>query len=92
MTNEKNSTGIKKKKKKKSEANLELSRRIKELRIEKGYTSYEYFAFENGFHRAQYGRYENGEDIRFSTLVRLLDAFDVTLEEFFKGFKKGQSK
>lgn len=65
-----------------------LGKRIKALRIAKGYTSYETFANENNINRPQYWRYENGQDIRFSTLLRILDALDVTLEEFFKqGFE-----
>jgi transcriptional regulator with XRE-family HTH domain len=46
-----------------------LAKRIKSLRIEKGYTSYETFAFENGIHRAQYGRYETGTDIQYTSLI-----------------------
>lgn len=64
-----------------------LGNRIRELRKKKGYTSLEIFAYEHGFGRTQYARYENGEDLRFSTLVRLVNCFDMTLEEFFgKGF------
>jgi len=64
-----------------------LAKRIKSLRIEKGYTSYETFAFENGIHRAQYGRYETGTDIQYTSLIRIAKAFDMTLEEFFsEGF------
>ena len=65
-----------------------LGARIKQLRIKAGYTSYEYFAYEHNISRAQFGRYENGQDIRFSTLIRIVDAFGMTLEEFFsEGFK-----
>ncbi len=64
-----------------------LANRIKSLRIAKGYSSYENFAFENGIHRAQYGRYENGTDIQYSSLLKIAKAFNMTLEEFFsKGF------
>lgn len=64
-----------------------LGNRIRELRKKKGYTSLEIFAYEHGFGRTQYARYENGEDLRFSTLVRLIKCFDMTLEEFFgEGF------
>jgi transcriptional regulator with XRE-family HTH domain len=71
------------------DALLKLGERIRELRIQKGYTSYEYFAYEHEISRAQFGRYERGEDLRFSSLVRVLNAFDITLEEFFsKGFEK----
>jgi transcriptional regulator with XRE-family HTH domain len=65
-----------------------LGNRIKLLRIKRGYTSYEYFAYENNISRAQFGRYENGEDLRYSSLLRVVTAFDMTLEEFFSdGFK-----
>lgn len=66
---------------------LNLAKRIKELRIRKGYSNYETFAYENNISRAQYGRYEKGQDIRFTSLLRILNAFDITLEEFFsEGF------
>lgn len=61
--------------------------RIRKLRIEKGYTSYEYFAYENNISRAQFGRYERGEDMRLGTLVKILNGLGMTLEEFFsEGF------
>ncbi len=64
-----------------------LGKRIKEIRIAKGYTSYEYFAYEHNISRAQFGRYERGEDLRFSTLVKIIQAFNMSLEEFFsEGF------
>ncbi len=65
-----------------------LARRIKSLRISKGYTNYETFAYEKGISRSQYGRYENGEDLRFSSLMRVIEAFDMTPSEFFgEGFE-----
>ena len=64
-----------------------LAKRIKSLRIKKGYSSYENFAFDNKIHRAQYGRYETGTDMQYTSLVRIAQAFDMTLEEFFsEGF------
>jgi transcriptional regulator with XRE-family HTH domain len=64
-----------------------LGNRIKELRIKAGYTSYEYIAYDNNISRAQFGRYENGQDIRFSSLVKVLNALGVTPKEFFsEGF------
>lgn len=65
-----------------------LGRRLRELRIEKGFTNYEQFAFEHDLPRAQYGRYEQGQDLRFSSLLKVLKALDISLEEFFKeGFE-----
>lgn len=65
-----------------------LGERIKSLRKSKGYTSAETFANEKGFNRALYGKYESGKrNIEFITLVRLANAFEINLQEFFgKGF------
>ncbi len=62
----------------------ELGERLRQIRIEKGYKNYEQFAFDNKIPRAQYGRYENGQDLRFSSLLKVLAAFDISLEDFFK--------
>lgn len=71
----------------KEEALKKLGARIKSLRIGKGYSSYEYFAYEHNISRAQFGRYERGEDLRFSTLIKILNAFDIDLKDFFsEGF------
>ncbi len=64
-----------------------LGNRIRSLRIKKGYTNYEYFAFENDIPRSQFGRYEKGEDLRFSSLLKVIKAFDMSIKEFFsEGF------
>jgi len=66
-----------------------LGKRIKELRIAQGFSSYEHFAYEKNISRAQYGRYEKGEDLRFSTLAKVVHAFGMTMNEFFsEGFEK----
>lgn len=69
---------------------IKLGERIKELRKSKGYTSYEKFAIQNDISRMQYWRYEKGgEDMRISSLFKIIDAFDMTLEEFFsEGFEQ----
>lgn len=72
----------------KEDALKNLGGRIKQLRIKSGYTNYEYFAYENNISRAQYGRYERGEDIRFGTLIKIINAFGLTIDEFFaEGFE-----
>lgn len=73
----------------KSEQIQRLAKRIRSLRIQKGYTSYESFALEKGIHRAQYGRYETGTDIQFTSLVKIAQSFEMSLEEFFsEGFEE----
>lgn len=71
----------------KKEQLQKLAERIKELRAEKGYTSYEYFAYDHNIPRAQYGRYEKGEDLKFSSLLKVLKGLDISLKDFFsEGF------
>lgn len=66
---------------------MKLGKRIKNLRIKEGYTSYEYFAYDHDIPRAQFGRYEQGQDLRFSSLVKIVNAFGITMKEFFsEGF------
>ena len=73
----------------KEEVLKKLGKRIKEIRIAQGFSSYEYFAYEKNISRAQYGRYEKGEDLRFSTLAKIIHAFGMTMEEFFgEGFEE----
>lgn len=73
-------------KKVKSKEVLLLANRIKQLRQDKGYTSQETFAYDNDYTLSYYSRLERGEDIRFSSLVKVCKALEITLEQFFKGF------
>ena len=67
---------------------LNLAKRIKQLRKEKGYASQETFAYDNEYTLSYYSRVERGEDIRFSSLIRLCKALDVDLKTFFsEGFE-----
>jgi transcriptional regulator with XRE-family HTH domain len=61
-----------------------LGKRIKDLRIKAGYTSYEYFAYEHEISRTQYARYEQGKDLRYSTLIKIISAHGISVAEFFK--------
>jgi transcriptional regulator with XRE-family HTH domain len=60
--------------------------RLKYYRKKAGYTNYEYFAYENEISRPQYGKYEAGANIQLNTLMKILKALNVSLEEFFTGF------
>lgn len=62
---------------------LLVGNRIKKLRIERGFTSYEYFAYEHNISRSQFGRYEKGEDMRLSSLFKVIDALGITISDFF---------
>jgi transcriptional regulator with XRE-family HTH domain len=64
-----------------------LAARIKQLRKSKGHNNSEFFAYEKNINRSQYGKYENGVDMRYSSLLKILDALDVSLKDFFsEGF------
>ena len=64
-----------------------LGDRIKSLRVKAGFTNYEYFAYKHEIPRAQFGRYERGEDLRYTSLLKVIRAFGITVEEFFsEGF------
>ena len=53
----------------------------------KGYTSYEYFAYDHQISRSQFGRYEKGQDLKFSSLIKVVNASGISLSEFFsEGF------
>ena len=61
----------------------QIGTRLREIRKAKGYKNHEKFAYDNNIARAQYGRYEKGSDMRISSLLKILHAHDMTLEEFF---------
>lgn len=64
-----------------------IGKRIKALRIEAGYSALEDFAHEHDIPRAQYGRYEQGVNMKFSSLLPILRAHNLTLQEFFAGME-----
>lgn len=71
----------------KKELLQKLAARIRTIRKMKGYDNYEKFANEHNINRSQYGRYEKGEDLQFTSLVKICLAFGMTLAEFFsEGF------
>ncbi|MDO9187602.1 MAG: helix-turn-helix transcriptional regulator [Bacteroidia bacterium] len=67
---------------------LLLGKRIKQLRQNKGYSSQETFAYDNDYTLSYYSRIERGEDIRFTSLVKVSKALGVDLEMLFsEGFE-----
>jgi transcriptional regulator with XRE-family HTH domain len=63
---------------------LQIAEKIKTLRKEKGFKSYETFAFEYDINRVQYWRIEKGNNITLKTLIKVLAIHNLTLNEFFK--------
>jgi len=63
-----------------------IADKLKELRIERGYSSHENFAWDNNLNRVQYWRIEKGTNITMKTLLSVLDIHKITLGEFFDKF------
>lgn len=63
---------------------MRVADKLERLRIEKGFTSYENFAIEYSISRMQYWRMEKGTNFTFESLLKILDAHKMTLNEFFK--------
>ena len=67
---------------------IQLGDRLRYFRKLKGFTNYEHLAYDLGISRSQYGKYENGGNIKFTTLCKILNHLGIPLEEFFnEGFK-----
>jgi len=62
---------------------LKIAKRLKALRIAKGYTSYENFAWDNNIPRVQYWRMEKGTNFTIKNLLRILDVHNLSLNDFF---------
>jgi transcriptional regulator with XRE-family HTH domain len=59
---------------------MKLARKRKEL----GYKNSDAFAYDKDLNRSQYGKYEAGsQNLRFSSLLKIINAMDLTIEEFF---------
>ena len=68
-----------------------LGKRIREVRIERGFKSQEEFADYCKMHRTMLGHLETGrKDFRLTTIIRVADALGVTLAELFSGVETGE--
>ncbi len=69
----------------KSKILSKIGERLKQLRIDNNCGSYEKFAFDNDLSRATIYRIEAGKlDFRIETLIKILDAHNITLKDFFE--------
>jgi transcriptional regulator with XRE-family HTH domain len=60
-----------------------IADKIKQLRIDAGYSNYEEFAWEHSIGRMQYWNIEKGSNITLTTLFKILDAHELSMSEFF---------
>ena len=61
----------------------QIAQKLKQLRLDKGYSSYEAFAFDHELPRVGYGRHEQCTNLTLKSLLRLLDIHQVSLADFF---------
>jgi transcriptional regulator with XRE-family HTH domain len=57
-----------------------IAKRLRELRIERGYSKRK-FAMEHGYFLSHWHKIEAGEKMSLQTLLRVCNSFDVTLSE-----------
>lgn len=62
---------------------LLISEKIKEMRLEAGYSSYETFANDFDLDRKQYWRIENGSNLTIKTLAKVLAIHKTSVKDFF---------
>ena len=62
-----------------------IGERLKEIRKERGYKSYEHIAFDLGMSRSAYWRLEAGSNFELKTLIKVCKQLNVSLQEFFVG-------
>ena len=63
--------------------NNSIGQRLKSLRIDAGYKSYEVFAWENNLSRIQYWKMEKGTNCTLKSLFKVLKIHKLTYKEFF---------
>jgi transcriptional regulator with XRE-family HTH domain len=67
---------------------FQIAKRIKQLRMDAGYSNYEEFAWKYGIGRMQYWNIEKGSNITLTTLFKILDAHGLSMPEFFNQIKE----
>lgn len=60
-----------------------IASKLKRLRLQKGYTSYETFAYDHELPRVQYWRMEKGTNFTIKNLLKILDIHEISIEDFF---------
>jgi transcriptional regulator with XRE-family HTH domain len=70
-----------------------MGKKLRELRLKKGYKSHETFAFDFELPRMHYWRIENGKtNLTFKTLLKILKVHKISFEEFVVQLYKQEKK
>ncbi len=70
------------------ELQVKIGKELKRLRIEAGFSSYEVFADKTQLSRIQYFKMEKGTNCTLKSLDRVLKLHNISIINFFHGFKK----
>lgn len=65
-----------------------VGRKLKTLRINAGYKSYEVFAWDNNMSRIQYWKMEKGINCTLKNLYKVLKIHNLTYKEFFDSLEE----
>tara|TARA_B100000767_G_scaffold212526_1_gene199759 strand:+ start:576 stop:1049 length:474 start_codon:yes stop_codon:yes gene_type:complete len=69
-----------------------IGARLKKLRLEAGFSSYEVFADKNRLSRIQYFKMEKGTNFTLKSLSRILNIHDVSVVNFYHSLSKDPKK
>lgn len=70
----------------KKEVCVKVSELLRKTRKKQGFTSGRHFAEGLGIAKTVYGRYENGQDMRVSTLIKIIQGTGSKVSDFFSEF------
>ena len=62
---------------------IKIGSELRRLRIEAGHNSYEIFAWEHNISRIQYWKMEKGTNCTLKSLVKVLNAHNISIDDFF---------
>ena len=57
--------------------------KLRKIRVERGYSGYDFFAWENKLSPRQYLNMEQGKNFTMNSLIKVLDIHGIKLNEFF---------
>ena len=64
-----------------------IADKLKQMRIDAGFSSYENFAWKYEIGRMQYWKMEKGTNFTMKSLIKVLNAHNMSLKSFFQDFE-----
>lgn len=64
------------------EISILVGNELRQLRLNAGYKSYERFAYEHNISRIQYWKMENGNNFTLKSLIKVLNAHQISMRDF----------